>query len=71
MKKKYTNWIPLGSFSHIADYVVMVKRNKKTGMLRFKTVRMHGMLHFGNCERFFTVKIDTQAAWDEITNPNK
>ena len=67
METKYTKWIPLGHFTHIADYAVMVRRNKKTGMLKFKTVRMHGRLMFGNCEPFFRAKIDTQVAWDKIT----
>lgn len=67
-KKNYTKWIPLGSFTHIADYVVMVRKNKNNGMLQFKVKRMHGRLMFGNCEPFFRAKIDTQAAWDEIVS---
>jgi len=65
--KKYTKWVALGTFHRIADYVVMVRKNNKTGMLRFKVKRIHGSLLFRNCETFFFAEIDTQSVWDKIT----
>lgn len=72
MKKKYTKWIPLGSysFSNETQYVVFVRRNLKTDMLQFKTKQANP-----HPLRSVLVKpilnrelINTQEAWDKITS---
>ena len=66
-KKRYTEWVPLGSFSlGRVDYIALVKKNKKTSMLKFKTKRTHGNRMFSGCNPYFNVPIDIQAQWDEI-----
>jgi len=36
--RRFTKWIPFGNYSYgDADYIVFVRKNKKTGILQFKT----------------------------------
>ena len=67
--KNWTKWIPLGMMNFAGkDYVVLCRKNKRTGRLKFKTVRVNGwwlgsMVHWVLPSDI----IDTRAAWKEIT----
>lgn len=67
-KKRFTKWIPLGAYSwaNNTDYIVFVRKNIHTGMMQFKTKRVHAW--WANKNPFFPKLIDTQKAWDEITS---
>ena len=42
-KRKLTNWIVLGNYIFAdVDYIVFVRRNRKNGMLYFKTKKVQG-----------------------------
>lgn len=69
-KSNYTKWIPLGSFSFQSkDYITYVKKNLKTGMMKFKTKRVNTFLFDSGCvDNVFTHNsINVQEAWEEIT----
>lgn len=69
-KSKWTKWIPLGNFSYAGtDYITFVKKNKVTGMLKFKTKKVNGFFgSMGGVHPILPAKlIDTKKAWDEIT----
>jgi hypothetical protein len=41
IKPEYTKWIPLGTYRYgYTDYITMVRKNIKTGMLYFKTIKI-------------------------------
>lgn len=64
--KKWTKWIPLGRYSHgYVDFVVMVKKNLRTGMPKFKVKRIHRW-KFMSIDSFFNVEINTQEVWDKL-----
>ena len=49
LKKRWTKWLPLGNFNYAGvDFIVFVKANRKTGMMRFKTVRVNSRNRFSN-----------------------
>jgi hypothetical protein len=65
--KKFTKWIPLGNYSWGGDndYIVFARKNKKTGMIDFKTKRVQGF--WSNKNPFIPCDlIDVKAAWDNI-----
>lgn len=68
-KKKYTKWIPFGNYSYGTehDYIVFVRKNLKTGIMQFKTVRVHSRFHW---KKIFVPLnlIDTEKAWNAIIN---
>lgn len=71
IKKRYTKWIPLGGFTFgNNEYVTFVRKNIKTGMLRFKTKQVNGWFGSMGCTNPFMPDniIDTAKAWEEITN---
>lgn len=42
-RKNYTKWKPLGTMDFQGkEYVTMIRKNKKNGMLQFKTIRING-----------------------------
>jgi hypothetical protein len=66
-RKKWTNWIPFGNYAHAETaYIVFVSKNKKTGIMRFKTKRVHGRFAFHT--QFVPVLIDVKEAWNKICN---
>lgn len=72
MFRKYTKWIPFGAYSYgCREHMVFAKRNLKTGMIKFKTKRVNTGL-FTNDKEFIPIEmIDTQKAWDKLTNEEK
>lgn len=65
-RKRYTDWIPLGvnTFGD-THHVIMVRRNLKTGMMKFKSKRVQGFHHH---KSFLPHNlIDVQKQWDLIT----
>jgi len=67
--KKYTKWYPLGNFSYGGkEYITLVKKNKKTGMLKFKTKRVNGWFFDAGYTHTFLPSnlIDVQKSWDDI-----
>ena len=70
-RKNYTKWKPLGTFDFGGkEYVTMIRKNKNNGMLHFKTIRVNGFFGAMGCVNGFLPRtlIDTQKAWDEVTN---
>lgn len=68
-KKRLTKWIPLGSFDFSGvQYIVFVRKNIKTGMLKFKTKRINGKLVHGSRVHpiIQTNLINTASAWEAI-----
>lgn len=68
MKNRYTKWMPLGNYSFDdVDRIVFVKKNLKTGIMKFKTLRVNGL--FGSCVNRILPNdlIDTKESWKEIT----
>jgi hypothetical protein len=63
---KKTKWIVLGTYSHVSeDYVVFVRGSLKTGLLDFKTKKVHRNTVFTN--RILPTNIvDTKTQWDKI-----
>ena len=66
-KKQLTKWIPLGNYTFSDDdYIVMARKNVKTGMLYFKTINAHG----SRCltKSIFPIGlIDVNDAWQQLT----
>lgn len=67
--KRWTKWIPLGRMDFGGkDYVTLVRKNRKTGMLKFKTLRVNGWRLGGSVYSFLPSDlIDTNEAWKQIT----
>lgn len=68
-KKRFTQWIPLGNFTHGSyGYVTFVRKNIKTGMLYFKTKRTNGWYGVMRCTNPFMPHnlIDVKSAWEKI-----
>lgn len=61
-------WEPLGHYAYAdTDYVVFAKR-VKSGLVKFKTVRVHGF--FKDKNRVFPHdSIDPKTQWEKIINP--
>ena len=67
--KKVTKWIPLGKWAWDGnEYVVMARRNLKTGMLRFKSKRVNKHLLGYNHPVLPTDIIDVRKAWEELVS---
>lgn len=67
--KNYTKWKPLGTMDYQGkEYVTMIRKNKKSGMLQFKTIRINGFLGDMGCVYGFIPRtlIDTQKTWNEV-----
>lgn len=67
-KKHYTKWKPLGKFTFSGkEYITLIRKNRKTGMLKFKTIRVNGFFGaMGYVNTFLPSNlIDTQKAWNE------
>lgn len=67
-KNNWTKWIPLGTFIwDNPQYIVLVRGNKKTGMLQFKTKRVNP-LGISDCVRPILPQalIDPTTQWNEI-----
>ena len=67
-KKRYTKWLPLGSFGFDGtDFIVFVRRNLKTNMLSFKNKAVNQRL--GSCNNTIIPYdlIDVREAWKKIT----
>lgn len=48
-KSNYTKWIPFGVNTHAyTHYMVFVRKNKKTGMLQFKSKKIQTSLFYGS-----------------------
>jgi len=70
-KKHFTKWKPLGTMNFQGkEYVTLIRKNKKNGMLNFKTIRVNGFLGDLGCVHGFLPQtlIDTKKTWGEITN---
>lgn len=67
-KSKYTEWIPFGFYVHdYNDYLVMARRNKKNGMLQFKSIRVSGKM-FQVVTSFITTPIvSIEQQWELLT----
>lgn len=66
MFRKYTKWIPLGEFTFSnKQYVVMVRGNKKTGMLYFKSCRVNKSF-YDLCYPVGKLPVDVSAQWDKM-----
>jgi CRISPR/Cas system-associated endoribonuclease Cas2 len=64
-KTNYTKWIPFGINSHAHQhYIVFVRKNKKTGMLQFKSKRIQTSFYYG----YFVPNdlIDVRDSWNKI-----
>ena len=69
--KRYTKWIPLGNYCFADnDFIVFVKKNKRTGLMKFKTKRVCGRSIVDTFTNLILPSglIDVQKAWDEINN---
>ena len=65
-KKKLTKWIPLGNYNFSDDdYVVMARKNLKTGMLYFKIRKISGWMLYTS-SILPNGLIDVQKAWNEL-----
>lgn len=70
-RKNYTKWKPLGTMDFGGkEYVTMIRKNKKNGMLQFKTIRINGFFGAMGCVHSFLPRtlIDTQKIWDEVVS---
>lgn len=64
-KTNWTKWIPLGKHTFgYNGYVVFVKKNTKTGMLKFKNKSFNPKL-MTECD--LPISINTQEQWDKVT----
>jgi hypothetical protein len=68
---KYTQWTALGCFSHGGvDFIVLIRKNNRTGMLFFKTKRVNKTFFSMSSECVLPAgMINTQEVWDELTRP--
>jgi len=71
--KGKTKWIPLGNFEFGGrDYIVFVRKNKRTGMLKFRTKRVN--FNWWSSKTVYNILtddlIDVQKQWDAITEEN-
>ena len=70
-KKKYTKWQPLGNYEWDGtDRIVFVKKNLKTGMMKFKTRKVNSYLGAMSCLNPIlpSALIDVKKAWEEIVS---
>ena len=66
-KKRYTKWIPFGNYRFSdTDYIVFVRKNKKNGLMQFKTVKVHNAIFYYRNNIVPMGLIDTKAAWEKI-----
>lgn len=67
-KRRFTNWIPLGSYLYSGrDHVVFVRRKISNGMLSFKTKKMGSWNSYSH--GYFSHNIiDTARAWKAIND---
>lgn len=65
-KPRYTKWVPFGNYNYgTAEYIVFVRKHFKTGMMQFKTKRIHDW--WKGKDLFVPVYlIDVKQAWEEI-----
>ena len=67
-KKKYTKWIPLGEYEFAGTQcLVMVRGNKKTGELYFKTKIVNKSPLFRASHPIGKLPIDVKEQWILIT----
>jgi len=67
MRRRYTRWMPLGHFTYSGtDYIVMVKKNLKTGMLKFKNISVNYRTGSACYPILPLGLINTKDAWEEI-----
>jgi hypothetical protein len=63
----YTKWLPLGNYNHgSSDYIVFVRKDRKTNLLEFKTTEVTTERYSNNILPHNL--IDTEKAWNEIIN---
>lgn len=62
-RKNYTKWKPLGTMDFQGkEYVTMIRKNKKNGMLQFKTIRINGFFWcYGVCSRLSSTNFNRHA----------
>ena len=66
-KSNYTNWIPFGVYDYGSQhYMVFIRKNKKTGMLHFRTKKVQRSFWVGNF--LPTDLINVKEQWDLINN---
>lgn len=63
---RWSPWIPLGNYHYVSDYMVLVSKNLKTGMLKFKTLKVQSGDHGRSILPHDL--IDVREQWDKITN---
>lgn len=70
---KYSNWIPLGSFSHgETDYIVFVRKNLNNGLMKFKTIRVNGKFTYSSVSSVLPADlIDVKKQWEIINETKK
>lgn len=68
-KRRYTNWIPFGNYRWAGDvdFIVFVRKNKRNGMLQFKTRRFISW-HKLKSPFVPTNLIDVKEQFDKIIN---
>lgn len=67
-KRRYTNWIPFANYSYAnACYIIFVRKNKKNGMMQFKTKSVHSWHKF-KARVLPNPLIDVKQSWDNIVN---
>jgi hypothetical protein len=65
-KSNWSKWQILGNYRFsTTDYVVFAKTNKKTGLMKFKTVPIHSLFYQKN--NIINFKLDVEKNWNEIT----
>ena len=64
-KSNYTKWIPFGVNTHACQhYMVFVRKNKKNGILQFKSKKIQTSFYNGS---FVTHDlINVKDSWDKI-----
>jgi hypothetical protein len=68
-KSNWSKWFPLGNYRYATkDYVVFVKKNLKTGMLKFKVKSPHKRKGISTNPILPLSMINTQDQWDLINN---
>lgn len=65
--KKYTKWIPLGCYHYCHDYIVMMRKNKNSGMVSFKMKKITNHNTHGNIINKISLDISKQF-WSVIND---
>ncbi len=53
LKRKWTKWLPISIYRYSSvEYLMMAKINIQTGMIKTKSIKMHGRLSYTQTQVF-------------------